>query len=234
MLYKYFIILGSLLALFSIALEADDDPHKYHMLKKDEPVILAPGWHPLKFAPPAPGTYELRKIFMAEDGQIVDQNGQFSTLHELYDNRIVLLSFIYTTCPDINGCPLATAVMHKLNDKFANHADLAKHVRLISLSFDPKTDSPAVMTEYGKQFSEGHVDWDFLTTSSEKALDPILNKYFQTVIRVKNEDGESEAAISHILRVYLIDKNKTIRNIYSVSFLHADLLINDIKTLLME
>ena len=73
-----------------------------------------------------------------------------------------------------------------------------------------------------------------MTTSSEKALDPILNKYFQTVIRVKNEDGESEAAISHILRVYLIDKNKTIRNIYSVSFLHADLLINDIKTLLME
>jgi len=234
LLYKSFIILSSFLVFFSIALEADDDPHKYHKLEKDEPVILAPGWHPLKFAPPAPGTYELRKIFMAEDGSTIDQNGQSIMLHELYDNRIVLLSFIYTSCPDINGCPLATAVMHKLNDKFANHTDLAKNVRLISLSFDPKTDSPAVMKEYGEQFQEGYVDWKFLTTSSEDNLDPILDKYFQTVIRVKNEDGESETAISHILRVYLIDKNKTIRNIYSVSFLHVDLLINDIKTLLME
>jgi cytochrome c peroxidase len=34
--------------------------------------------------------------------------------------------------------------------------------------------------------------------------------------------------------VYLIDKNKQIRNIYSVSFLHPDTLINDVKTLLAE
>jgi len=29
-------------------------------------------------------------------------------------DKIVLLSFIYSTCSDINGCPLATAVFHKI------------------------------------------------------------------------------------------------------------------------
>ena len=40
--------------------------------------------------------------------------------------------------------------------------------------------------------------------------------------------------MSHLLRVYLIDQNRWIRNIYSVSFLHADTLANDIRTLILE
>ena len=47
-----------------------------------------------------------------------------------------------------------------------------------------------------------------------------------------DENGNYIGSISHILRVFLIDQEKNVRNIYSVSFLHPDLLINDIKTLL--
>jgi len=37
-----------------------------------------------------------------------------------------------------------------------------------------------------------------------------------------------------LLRVFLIDDKKLIRNVYNVDFLHPDLLINDIKTLLLS
>ena len=40
--------------------------------------------------------------------------------------------------------------------------------------------------------------------------------------------------LSHILRVFLIDPEGSIRNIYSASFLHADTLINDVKTVLLD
>ncbi len=39
---------------------------------------------------------------------------------------------------------------------------------------------------------------------------------------------------SHLLRVYLIDPYKRVRNIYSASFLHPDLLVADLRTLLLE
>ena len=40
--------------------------------------------------------------------------------------------------------------------------------------------------------------------------------------------------MSHLLRVYLIDRKLRIRNIYSVSCLHADTIANDIMTLVRE
>jgi len=48
------------------------------------------------------------------------------------------------------------------------------------------------------------------------------------------ENGKPLGTISHILRVYLIDKGKHIRNIYSSSFLHADTVTSDIRTVLRE
>ncbi|MDD1614006.1 MAG: photosynthetic protein synthase I, partial [Methylococcaceae bacterium] len=50
--------------------------------------------------------------------------------------------------------------------------------------------------------------------------------------KIYDAQGKFTGTFSHILRVYLIDKNKQLRNIYSVAFLHPDTLINDIKTLL--
>jgi cytochrome c peroxidase len=49
-----------------------------------------------------------------------------------------------------------------------------------------------------------------------------------------NEDGDYAGTMSHILRVYLIDRDRRIRNIYSAGFLHVDTVINDLRTLQME
>jgi cytochrome c peroxidase len=65
-------------------------------------------------------------------------------------------------------------------------------------------------------------------------LQPVLEEYQQNIQKVYDEQGVFTGTFSHILRVYLIDTKKQLRNIYSVSFLHADTLINDVKTLLNE
>ncbi|MEC8111911.1 MAG: photosynthetic protein synthase I, partial [Pseudomonadota bacterium] len=74
----------------------------------------------------------------------------------------------------------------------------------------------------------------FLTTEGATTLDPILNAYGQWVIRDYDENGEYKGTMSHILRVFLIDESLQIRNIYSTSFLHADTVANDVRSLLME
>lgn len=194
--------------------------------------VLAPGYGSLQFSPPEPGTYDLPPLGKAADGEVVDTEGRSLSLHSLMGDKIVLLSFIYSTCSDINGCPLSTSVLHKIKTRLKKEPALADRLRLITLSFHPEHDSPEMMKLFGSSFQDPGVEWHFLTTRSQRELSPILASYKQTVQKVYDADGQDTGTFSHNLRVYLIDQNKQLRNIYSVSFLHPDTLINDIKTVM--
>lgn len=117
-----------------------------------DPVVLAPGYADLEFTPPAPGTYRLPPLGDAPDGAVLDSQGRSLRLHELMGEGPVLLSFIYTSCSDVNGCPLATHVLAKTTEGLGKDPEIASRVRLISLSFDPALDSPEVMRQYGAPF----------------------------------------------------------------------------------
>ncbi len=198
------------------------------------PVVLAPGYADLEFVPPAPGSYALPPLGEASDGAVVDSAGQPRRMHEVLDGRIVLMSFIYTRCSDVNGCPLATHVLRGVQQRLLEDKTLAGSVRLVSISFDPEHDTPATMRRYADAFRDPGGDWRFLTCRSQTELAPLLEAYDQWVIRDYDAQGNYTGTLSHLLRVYLIDERKRIRNIYSVSFLHADTIANDIRTLLLE
>ena len=199
-----------------------------------EDEILAPGWKNLSYAPPAVGSYQLPPITEASDGAVLLEDGTESKLFDLMGDRVVLFSFIYTRCNDINGCPLANAVFHKLQAKLQERPEVARTTRLLSMSFDPERDTPKVMREFGQGLGGNGVDWQFLTAKDRDALRPILGDYGQYTIREYDENGEYTGDFAHMLRVFLIDRELRIRNIYSVAFLHADILINDLETLLLE
>ncbi len=201
--------------------------------RRDGP-ILAPGWEPLAYPAPAAGSYELPVLGTAADGDVLDSSGRTRRLHEFIDDSVVVLSFIYTKCPDVNACPMATYVLTGVSRRLSEEAAVRDRVRLVTLSFDPQQDSPQVMREYGKRVAPPQAAWEFLTTESERSLAPILEAYGQTVRREYDEDGKPLGTISHILRVYLVDAHKRVRNIYTTSFLHAETVWSDIRTLLME
>ena len=197
-------------------------------------MVLAPGYAPLSFTPPEPGSYTLPAMGSAADGAVIDSEGNSAQLHDFLGGKPTVLSFIFTTCDDVNGCPLATYVMRRVQDVLQADPATADKARLVSFSFDPIFDTPDVIAAYGAQFQDPEADWQFLTTKGAETLDPILRAYDQWVIRDFNENGEYQGTMSHILRVFLVDQDKRIRNIYSTSFLHADTVVNDVKSLIME
>ena len=199
-----------------------------------EGTVLAPGYGELRYDPPEPGTYQLPPLGVAVDGRVLDAGGKPALLYDVLDDKLVLMGFIYTHCPDVNGCPLASYVMKQVQAKLLEDPALAGQVRLVSLSFDPELDTPGAMREYAQHFRVPDGDWVFLTTASDADLQPILDGYGQFRARYFNPDGSYSGSMSHVLRVYLIDRNHTIRNIYSAGYLHADTAINDLKTLRME
>ena len=216
-------LLGILCLLANTAIHAEEQNQK----------PLAPGYTELPFEPAKPGTYTLPIITQAANGEVLTNN-QPKRLHDLMGDKVVILSFIYAACSDVNGCPLATQVLHKISRQLQKQPELADKLRLLTLSFNPAHDTPEMMRHYGEGFNAGQFDWQFLTTRDETALQPILDGYQQNVQKIYDDKGQFTGTFSHLLRVYLIDKDKNVRNIYSVDFLHADTLLNDVKTLLAD
>src|SRR6185369_1402795 len=164
---------------------------------------------------PAPGSYNLPVVKPAADGEVLDSKGQALHLRELTRGRITVLSFIYTRCAAARACPYATGVLRQLHRLSSEDPKLAKGMRLVSLSFDPRADTPERMTAYAK-VSEGYssaAEWQFLTTRSQADLQPILDSYGQAVNRKKNP-LDPTGPLNHTLRVFIIDHSGNVRNIY--------------------
>ena len=195
---------------------------------------LPPGYGALGYAPPAPGTYALAPLFGAADGPVLAEDGTTTRLHAIFGDRVIVLSFVYSTCSDVAGCPLATTVLRRVQQRLERAPAIADQVRLVTLSFDPAHDTPEAMHSYGQGMRGKAPDWRFLTAASPATLQPILAAYDQPVRVDYDDQGRPLGTFSHLLRVYLIDPDKRVRNIYSVSFLHPDLLVADIRTLLLE
>ncbi len=201
----------------------------------DQVELHAPGWGDMQFELPEPGTYNLPPFGKAADGNVLTKEGEKKRLSDFYGDKVVVLSFMYTQCADLNGCPLVTAVFYKIKEALKEHPELSDQLRLISLSFDPKYDTPEVMKFYGQGSEDfGGPEWQFLTTESEDELLPITNEFGQYVNQEFDEEGNATNRFAHILRVFLIDKNGMKRSQYSATFLHDQSVITDLKTLLNE
>lgn len=191
----------------------------------------------LGFVPPTPGTYRLEHIMRAPEGTVLDSDGSVHRFSEFSTGKVTLFSFIYTYCSDPTGCPLAYATMHGLKEAIERDPSLRDRVRFVSASFDPQYDTPEAMRNYGSADARDRrgVRWHFITTGSGKQLAPLLDGFGQDVaLAVEQPPNQRRPTLSHMLKVYLIDAGGSVREIYSPSFLHQAVLLNDIKTLLME
>ena len=183
---------------------------------------------------PQPGTYTLPVLKPAADGTVLMSDGKPVHLNDLADGRITILSFVYTRCTDPRACLRASGVLKQLQQLTLAESALASRVLLLTLSFDPANDTPEVMRRYGSVFSqsEGGADWLFLTTANRNELTLLLDQYGQQVDRAR--PGSATGPYNHLLRVYLIDGQKRIRNIYSYGLLDPRLVMTDVRTLLTE
>ncbi len=193
-----------------------------------EPVVLAPGYAELNYEAPLVGTYQLPTIMPAQDSIYIDSYEQGGSLYNAMRGRVSVLSFIYTKCPDVNGCPLATFVMGQLAKKLQSLSDVNNNVKFLSYSFDMLNDTPSVLRKYSESFQPPKSDWSFVRPLNKRELSKTLRNYNQSV---QYSEGHT---FSHILRVILIDPQLQVRNIYSTGFLHSATIMSDIRTLLNE
>ena len=187
------------------------------------------------YEPPRPGSYALPVVRSAADGEVLDTMGRSLRLRDLTRGRVTVMSFIYTRCSAARACPYATGVLRELHRASAEDAALASGLRLVSMSFDPANDMPQRMADYAAfgRSNKPTAEWRFVTTASKEKLQPILEAYGQAVDRKQNP-ADPTGPLNHTLRVFLIDREGRVRNIYSSATLDTRLVLADVKTLMME
>ena len=148
---------------------------------------------------PAPGD-------AVPDFHLLNQSGKQIDLAQ-FRGKAVLLTFIYTRCPLADFCPRMSSNFAEIDKALAADKPLYKKTHLLSVSFDPKYDTPTVLRSYGGAHTgrftdEDFAHWDFAAPSIAEL--PKLEQYFDVGV---TSDSVNPSSIQHSLSTVLIGKN---------------------------
>lgn len=121
---------------------------------------------------------------------------------DMYKDKIVLLFFGYTNCPDI--CPTTLLDISKTLKELGDDSD---KVQAVFISVDPERDTPKHLNDYVKYFDERIVG----LTSDKNNLDR-LHEYFKTKYDLLYSKDENYL-VEHSSNLYVIDTNMIVDRI---------------------
>jgi protein SCO1 len=148
-----------------------------------------------------------------------DQNDRPLSRQDLM-GKIWIADFIYTTCPD--QCPMMSRAMQVIQGLVPKKAP----VHLVSVSVDPKRDTPPVMAQYAQKYHSEPGRWSFLTGKEADILE--LTKSFQLPAPVQAPKN----LIDHSQQLVLVDARSRIRGYYDgTNELEVKRLVKDVSQL---
>jgi protein SCO1 len=115
-------------------------------------------WPALVAAHDAPHDQRLPIIGPAPEFTLISQDGARISLAD-YRGKVVALTFIFASCTDT--CPLLTDKMARVQDALGDK--FGARINFISITVDPKRDTPEVLKEYATNFGANLAGWAFLT-----------------------------------------------------------------------
>jgi protein SCO1/2 len=147
---------------------------------------------------------ELRHLY--QDGQqvpdihLINQDGRPIRLSS-FRGQTLVVTFIYTRCPLPDFCVRMSQQFADLQHLLKADPSMKGRWHLLSISFDPAFDRPAVLKEYGNNYGADFAVWDFATDpdTSGAALGKFIDGFGLTY-------EPSEGLIEHNLRTAVIDK----------------------------
>jgi protein SCO1/2 len=115
---------------------------------------------------------------------------------------VLLLTFIYTRCPLPNFCVRMSRNFEQIDKALQKDPALYAKAHLLSVSFDPAYDTPAVLRSYGGAYTgnyskETFAHWDF-AAPTEKELPKVL-QFFDI-----GATPEKDKTITHSLSTVVI------------------------------
>ena len=121
-----------------------------------------------------------------------------------YRGNVLVLTFIYTECPIPNYCPRMSKHFATLQPTL--RAEYGERVQLLSISFDPATDTPAVLRDYASRYTDRLDTWTFATGDSTQV------HRATSLFGVYTSQGDGQ--ITHNLVTAVVGPDGTVRRIF--------------------
>jgi protein SCO1/2 len=164
----------------------------------------------------------------APDFALMDADGRKVGLRDLR-GKVVVLHFIYTNCPDV--CPLHLDRIAEIQEMVNRTPAMRDAVQFLTVTSDPKRDTPDVRREYGEAHGMDPVNWKFLTSGADRptATRDLVRKFGH---KFTEADGGYQV---HSVVTHVIDREGRWRaNFHGLKFqpinlvLHVNALVNDV------
>ena len=158
---------------------------------------------------------ETKKLYPGEpipDVELLNQDGKIVHLAD-FRGKTLLLTFIYTRCPMPNFCPRLSSLFASVEREVAKNPEQYRNTQLLSISIDPKYDTPPVLRKYGLAYlsddPKGFAYWSFAVPSPDN-----LKKLADAFSLIYEEQDNQ---IAHSMSTDLIDPNGHLVRQWAVS-----------------
>lgn len=132
-----------------------------------------------------------------------------------------VVTFLYTRCPLPDFCPLLDRRFKEIQTAAEADPALAGKIRLLSVSFDPEFDTPAVLAAHAARVG-AKPGWHFATAPAP-IVDRFAAEFGVNVIR------ETDGTITHNLRTVVVGPDGTVAAAHSGNDWTADAVVADLR-----
>jgi protein SCO1/2 len=175
---------------------------------------------------PIASGFELIKVGAEVPNQaFVDQDGKERHLNDIRDGRAMALTFMYTKCPMPTYCPMMDRQFATIQKEIQAKPELRDKAKLLSVSFDPKNDTPAVLKKHAKELGADPKLWTFVTGGRDD-IDKFAMTFGVTLIRGEASDPNE---IGHTLRTAIIDRGGKLMKTYTGNEWSASDIVADLE-----
>jgi len=158
------------------------------------------------------------------DGSFLDQGGRKRRFSD-FKGAPVVMTFIYTRCPIATFCPLMDRHFAALQKTLKADPAL-KNARLVTISFDPVSDTPAVLTRHARSLDADLSRWTFLTGDRDE-VDQFASRFGVSIARSLTDARD----ITHNLRTAIIDADGKLVKAYTGNEWSPEQVLEDLRKL---
>jgi cytochrome oxidase Cu insertion factor (SCO1/SenC/PrrC family) len=139
----------------------------------------------------------------------------------------VLLTFIFTRCPLPDYCPLLGQKFHAVQTRLTEKKGAPENWRLLSLTIDPKNDTPEVLAKYAELKKANPKHWLFATSD--------LSTITQLALAFGADFwADKDGFITHHMRTVLVAPDGRIHSIHQNNGWSAEDLANQLEELALS
>ena len=140
------------------------------------------------------------------DFSLTDQNSKKVALSD-FKGKVVLVTFLYTQCPYPEKCPMLAQKLGKTRDLLDQVESAKGQFQVVSITLDPKRDTPEALKKYAQGQDEDATNWTFMTGKASEVNKVAL--LFGVIYYTE------KGVIDHNMRTAVIDRKGKLSKLFT-------------------